>query len=572
MNVPPWQERWPGRLDWEVLQLKAAGMRPQNPTITEHGIVEIDFTHTVNGVEYPLHATFPYLYPYFRPAVTTPPTFDFHQEPFGGGLCLAARDPQFWLPEDSLAGFVTSQLPLIVRANADDDERDDAVEEEVPEPVSANYHYVHPDYVLIDSAWQLPGDVDHGTLKVGVLAEELPMRAAVLQVLGPDGVELAAADPRLSAQFAGRTFVAGWIRRPDPVMAQTAAEFVGRLADLDEDGLRTRRRISFAGRRLELLAVVYDEEVRYLERGDDWVFLLRIERPQGKPQKRVTKTTSKPYLVRAYRAGPSDMGLRIPHLESLQDRTMFLAGLGALGAPAALALARAGVGILRVLDGDLVDPATAPRWPHGLRAAGNRKVDYIKALIAANWPYTKIEGIPWQLGLGIVGAEDGEVLRQLLDDVELIMDATANTAANYALSDIAWAAGLPYVIVSGTEGAWGGIVARLEPGRTGCFHCYYSALDKAIPLPPTDRADGRIAPTACSDTTFTGAGFELTPLADEAVRIAVARLCEGVDSGYPPANWDVATLSLRDADGNLMVPTWQAYKLPPRPDCTCRHA
>lgn len=572
LNVPPWQERWPGRLDWEIAQLEAAGMRPQEPTISEHGVVEIDFTHTVNGVDYLLHATFPYLYPYFRPAVTTATTFDFHQEPFGGGLCLAARDPQFWLPEDSLASFVASQLPLIVRANADDDERDDAVEENVPEPVSENYVYVTPGYVLIDSAWQLPADVDHGTLKVGVLAEELPMRAAVLQVLGPDGAELAAADARLAAQFAGRTFLARWIRRPNPIMAQTAAEFVEHLIDLDEDLLRTGRWTNFGGRRLDLLAVVYDEEVRYFERGDDWVFLLRIEQPPDKPQKRVTRSPKKPFLVRAFRAGPVDMALRIPQLASLQHRRMFIAGLGALGAPAALALARAGIGVLHVLDADLVEPSTAPRWPHGLRAAGNSKVETIRALIGANWPYTKIGGIPWRLGLGVVDADEGEILRKMLDGVELIMDATANTAANYALSDIAWAARLPYVIVSATEGAWGGIVARLEPGRTGCFRCYYSALNNTIPLPPADLAHGSVTPTACSDTTFTGAGFDLTPLADEAVRIAVARLCEGVDGGYPSANWDVATLSLRDADGNLTVPTWQGYELPARADCTCGRA
>lgn len=543
-------------------------MRPETPTISANHIVEIDFVHTVDGVDYRLRAVFPYLYPYFRPVVTAAPTFDFHQEPFGGGLCLAARDPQYWLPEDSLAAFVATQLPLIVRANADDDHRDAEFEEGVPEPVSENYAYGDHYYVLIDSAWQLPPEVDDGTLTVGLLVNELPMRAAVLKVTGPDGTQLAVADTRLAALYSGHTFSGRWIRRPDPVMGQTAPEFVEQLDALAPDVLRSGRWTTVGGTRIELLAVIYDEEVRYLERGDDWVFLVRVGQ-RAENRGRITRTVSKPCLVRAFRAGPTDMTVRAPQLTPLRERTVFLAGLGALGAPTALALARAGVGTLRVLDGDVFDPATAPRWPHGLRATGSSKVDNVKALIATNWPYTMIGGLNWRLGLGNAGADDGTVLGELLAGVDLVMDATANTAVNYALSDIAWAARLPYIVLSATEGAWGGIVARLEPGRTGCFLCFNAALDNTIPPPPADRTDGRVTPAACSDTTFTGAGFDLTPLADEAVRTAAARLCEGVEGGYPPTGWDVAVLALRDPAANLTVPTWTAYQLPPRPECSC---
>ncbi len=569
MKVPPWQARWHGRLEWEIAQLEAARMRPQEPTISDSRIVEVDFVHTLAGVDYPLHATFPYLYPYFRPTVTTAPTFDFHQEPFGGGLCLAARDPEFWKPEDSLASFVAEQLPLIVRANADDDERDADVEENVPEPVTENYDYVKPDYVLIDSAWRIPAEVDQGTLLVGVFTEELPLRAVVLNVFNANGAELAAADPRLAAQYSGRTFTARWIRRPDPIMGQNPADFAERLNDVDPDILRRGRWTGFAGRKVELLAVIFDEEVRYLERGDDWVFFLRIEDVPDRQQKRVARNIVRSFLVRPFRAGTTDMALRVPQLAPLQDRTVFLAGLGALGAPSALAFARAGLGALRILDGDLVDPATSPRWPHGLRAAGTSKVEALLALIAGNWPYTKVGGNPYRLGFGHPLANDGELLERFFDGPDLVMDATANVAVNYALSDVSWAAGLPYIVMSATEGAWGGIVARLEPGRTGCFLCFNAALGDTIPLPPADRTAGRVTPIACSEPTFTGAGFDLTPLADEAVRTAVARLSQGAAGGYPPTSWDVVTLALRDDHGNLVPPTWTSFSLPPRPGCAC---
>jgi hypothetical protein len=571
VNVDPWWKRWPDRLDWEIGELKAAAMRPQVRDIGEDGIVRVDLTHTVDGVNFRLEAAYPHLFPYFRPLVRAAAgTFRFHQEPFGGGLCLAARDPEFWHTSDSLAAFVASQLPLIVRANADDDAGVAEIEEHVPEPVGPNYAYVTPDSVLIDSGWHLPADVDGGTLKVGLCVPRFPLHAAVLEVRGPDNVVLCAADPRLTQLYSAHTFTARWARQSSPIMGRTPAEFAEALGARDGDILRRGRWATVGGQRFDILGVVYEEEIRYLNYGDDWVFLLRVEQPRPN---RARKISVNSFLVRALRAGPSDLALRIPQLSSLGGRKVAIVGLGALGAPAALAFGRAGVAELSLLDHDIVDAGTSPRWPHGLRAAGHFKIEAIQALVSANWPYTHVRGLAWRLGdIGVdADSTDTAVLNVILEGVDLIFDATANTAANHALADIAWHADLPYVVVSATEGAWGGIVARIERGRTGCFQCFFAALGGNIPLPPADNdpTTGRITPVACSDTTFTGAGFDLTPLADEAVRVAVSRLCEGADGGYPPVGWDVATVGLRDEEGNLTVPTWAGYKLPSRPTCSC---
>lgn len=546
-------------------------MRPQVRDIGDDGVIRIDLTHTVDGVDYRLEAAYPQLFPYFRPLVQAAPgTFQFHQEPFGGALCLAARDPEFWHTSDSLAAFVASQLPLIVRANADDDADAAEIEEHVPEPVSSNYQYDSKASVLIDSSWRVPADVDAGTLTIGLCEPGFPLRAAVLEVRGADNVVLGAADPRLSEQYSAYTFTARWMRRPSPIMAREPAEFAEILDALDGDILRRGRWATMGGQRFHLVAVVYQDEVGYLSYGDDWVFLLRLGQPTAK---RARTSSASPFLVRALRAGPSDMALRTPELCSLRDRKVAMVGLGALGAPAALAFGRAGVAELSLLDHDIVDPGTSPRWPHGLRVAGLPKIEAIWALMSTNWPYTKVRGLGWHLGAICADANftDTAALNVILDGVDLIFDATANSAVNHALADIAWESELPYVVVSATEGAWGGIVARLERGRTGCFQCFFAALGGDIPLPPADHdpATGRITPVACSDTTFTGAGFDLTPVADEAVRVAVSRLCEGVHGGYPPVGWDVATVGLRDEQGNLTVPIWAGYKLPCRPTCSC---
>ena len=66
----------------------------------------------------------------------------------------------------------------------------------------------------------------------------------------------------------------------------------------------------------------------------------------------------------------------------------------------------------------------------------------------------------------IVGG-DLRALKDLLTGVDLLYDATAETGLQYLLSDLAGEQGIPYICVSTNEGAWGGLVARILPGKTG---------------------------------------------------------------------------------------------------------
>lgn len=568
MNVQPWWKRWPERLEWELAQFEDASMQYTVRDISEDGVVHIDVRHAVNEVEYELEVSFPDLYPYFRPVVRTSARFGFHQEPFGGGLCLAGRGPEHWSTDDSAARLIAEQLPLIIRANASDTADVLRIEEAAPEPIGPNYNVSRPDFVLIDSAWKL-GDCSTGTLEVGVWANEFPIRGAVLRVLDDAGRTIAEADRELAAQFQGATMRARWLRTSEPIVAHGPEEFIDELARLDGEALTKGRWQNFAGRRVDLLAVVYTDEIRYLEYGDDWIFLLRIQKPSDRS---VRTKRSQPFLIQSLRAGRDDLTARVPLLTPLRGRKVAIVGLGAIGGPIALALARAGIGALSLVDPDIVDPGTSPRWPHGLRAAGNFKADAIAGLIQSNWPYTTVQGARWRLG--DIGASwdigDGPILAKMFDGIDMIVDATANTAVDHALADLARDAGVPFLVASATAGAQGGLVARLTAGRTGCWQCFNAALGEEIPLPPADAtATGHIMPIACSDMTFTGAGFDLTPIADEAVRIITSTLCEGHVDGYPAVTWDVETLALRTADGSPCPPTWKAFKLPPRSACNC---
>jgi molybdopterin/thiamine biosynthesis adenylyltransferase len=286
------------------------------------------------------------------------------------------------------------------------------------------------------------------------------------------------------------------------------------------------------------------------------------------------------YFARAGRFGRKDLVARGPELLPLAKKVVAVFGLGCVGAPSAFELARCGVGELRVLDYDVVDPGTIVRWPAGLTVAGVPKVEVVRQFVRRDYPYTKVTPFRHRLGAARLRAHDGEseqsVLQRMLDGASLIYDGTAERGVQHFLSDLARELGITYLGVSGTFGGWGGLVVRVRPGRTeGCWICSRHALEDGleehvIPAPPAD-PDGRATPLGCASPTFTGAGFDLAQVALYGARTAVSTLCGGEAGGYPETPWDVTSIAFRGAGGSLIPPAFWTGPLKKHPNCRrCR--
>lgn len=271
-------------------------------------------------------------------------------------------------------------------------------------------------------------------------------------------------------------------------------------------------------------------------------------------------------------AGRVDLTSRVPELLGLQQKKIAIVGNGALGGPSAIEFARAGLGELRLLDCDYVDPPTVVRWPLGLRSSGKTKVEILKEFIEQNYPYTHVKD--FLHGVGYTREKPDQphdllVLKQLIDGVDLVYDATAEVGINHLLSDLAAEYKLPYLCVSTTYGAWGGRLIRVRPkGRTsGCWMCHQWAIRTGlIPIPRSD-PKGELQPAGCAELTFTGSGFDITSIALEGVRLAIGTMQSGVADGYPDVDWDVAVINLRDETGRITVPQWEVVALERHPSC-----
>jgi molybdopterin/thiamine biosynthesis adenylyltransferase len=566
--LKPWWQRFPGRLKFEQQELLSLGITPRlDRAAFAAGKVELHLQALIEGETLDLIARYPDSYPYFRFEIYAPSLdLPHHQNPFLKNLCLISGSTEAWHTTDTLAGFLQTQLPAVLRsARAARPEDAAAVEIQQAEPISAYYTYLRDSIVLVDGSWELDPSVQRGELRIAIdpsLGETL--RGVVEQVLDTQGHVLAQAHPRLT-KVDGALLSGRWIRMPETVRENDPRLIDKLLASLHSQLGRPRWQ-SFPNTQIDIIAVVQPEERSWRATQDGWLFLVRVrkDRPGFRPGRYWTC-----YLARTGWAGESDLSARIPELATLRAKTVAIIGLGCVGAASAVEFARVGVGKLHLMDGDTVDPGTTVRWPLGLHAAGKSKSYSLAHFIQDNFPYTDVEA--WHRRLGELrsdGESDTSAIKSFLSGVDLVFDASAEFGVNHFLSYLAREIAIPYMAISTTPGAWGGRVTRIVPSRTiGCWMCLLAAVsDETIPPPPSD-SRAPVQPAGCSAPTFTGASFDATEVSLSGVRVAVGTLCAGAEDAYPDFEWDVAILSLRESNGSPICPRWQTFSIPRNPAC-----
>lgn len=162
------------------------------------------------------------------------------------------------------------------------------------------------------------------------------------------------------------------------------------------------------------------------------------------------------------RDGPIDehsLLLRAGHeARTLRDRSAVVFGAGAIGGHAAVCLASSGLGRLRLVDSDQLVPGNVVRHVVGHRAVGVLKALAVEVQINEHAPWTKVESIFEQ-------PVTPTRLRELIDDVDLVIDTTGTEAITGALAATAAAAAKP--LVSGAlyrGGAVGRVRRQGTPG------------------------------------------------------------------------------------------------------------
>lgn len=571
----PWWERIPGRLDWELEALRNAGIHYERDREAEKiGVLRLTVRHTIDGVEQQFLVTFPDLYPYFRFEIRAlDASLPHHQNPVTKQLCIMGRATELWDLDDSVASMLLHQVPKVFAAGAADAAPAESPEEIQAEPISDYYAYTPTAVIHVSGRWSIPDELESGTLELGVNeagSQQISplIRAAVLAVRSDDGRELFRADPRLAARYQQRS-IGRWVRSDPPPFTDDAKTFFAHLEELDSGRPKPKPIAVAEGGTVTVRCAVFREEHAHRERkGQGWVFCIEHTPRPDKPRL-VPKRFH--HFVRAVRSAPEDILDRAPELRGLANKTVAVFGLGCIGAPSALEFARAGVGELRMMDGDYVDSGTVVRWPLGMSVVGQLKTEVLAAVVRQHYPYTVPLSLPHTLGATRATSRersDEEAISTMADGASLIYDGAAEAGIQHYLADLARERQIPYVAATGVQGGWGGYVLRIIPGVTeGCWMCLRFAWeDGLLPSPIADERGG-IQPAGCANPTFKSAGFDMTMMAMHGVRMAVGALTLSENGGYPAGDWDYLVVSTRESDGTPVAPTTTVYRLARHPKC-----
>jgi molybdopterin/thiamine biosynthesis adenylyltransferase len=148
-----------------------------------------------------------------------------------------------------------------------------------------------------------------------------------------------------------------------------------------------------------------------------------------------------------------------------------LVGCGATGSALACLLARAGVGTIRIIDRDYVEPSNLQR--QSLFDESDAAQSLPKAIAAAR----KISAFNSQI---VIEPQVADLVpanvESLLGGVQLVLDGTDNFETRYLLNDFAVKTSLPWIYTAAV-GSYG-VTLNILPEKTACLACLFPDLPR----------------------------------------------------------------------------------------------
>ncbi|MDP2272062.1 MAG: HesA/MoeB/ThiF family protein [Archangium sp.] len=147
----------------------------------------------------------------------------------------------------------------------------------------------------------------------------------------------------------------------------------------------------------------------------------------------------------------------------MNSKHVLIVGVGGLGCPASLALARAGVTQLTLMDPDVVEPTNLHRQPwHHLADVGQPKVHSAAAKLERAFPGMQITARQERLT-----AQNAD---ELFTTHDLVIDATDGVDTKFLLSDTSVRTGTP--LIYGGVLRFEGLAMRIQRGGP-CLRCLF---------------------------------------------------------------------------------------------------
>jgi molybdopterin-synthase adenylyltransferase len=154
-----------------------------------------------------------------------------------------------------------------------------------------------------------------------------------------------------------------------------------------------------------------------------------------------------------------------------------IVGCGAIGAASANLLVRAGVGAVKIVDRDFVEPSNLQRQT--LFDESDARLALPKAVAAEH----KLRSINSGVGVeGLVADLSAQNADELLSGCDLILDGTDNFETRFLINDFAVKSGRPWIYAAAVRSY--GLTMTVRPALTPCLACL---LESGASPPPLDQ-------------------------------------------------------------------------------------
>ena len=164
-----------------------------------------------------------------------------------------------------------------------------------------------------------------------------------------------------------------------------------------------------------------------------------------------------------------------------------IVGCGAIGAAAANLLVRAGVGYLRIIDRDFVEPSNLQRQTLFDES------DALNVLPKAVAAERQLRSINSSVTVeGVVADLSPRNAEALLDGVDLLLDGTDNFETRFLVNDVAVKFRRPWIYAAAVASY--GLTMAIRPGATACLACLLESGHAAQGLEETCDTIGVLGP------------------------------------------------------------------------------
>lgn len=222
-------------------------------------------------------------------------------------------------------------------------------------------------------------------------------------------------------------------------------------------------------------------------------------------------------------------------------RRVLIVGTGALGCPAASALAATPGFALTLIDPDCVELSNLQRQLLFDRSTlGRNKAEQARLALLAKHPDLEVSALPLRL--------DQDNATALFESHDFVIDACDDPASKFVINRTALASGTPFCHAGVAR--MGGQLMTVIPGRSACLECVF---------PPGDASPGNTA-----GTTGQGCG-ELGLLGPVAGVIGSLQALEASRVLADPGRARGGCMKIFQTK----QPRWRHVEFGPRPGCIC---